>query len=359
VLRQAAALADLRPLPHYDLDAELQEQGLDAAIAPALPAAQGGGAAPVPRLQLEVSGKRCWIVRLVSAVMYGDLSVVGDSTSSRYSSSRVDRVAEPSSFGSLHARVLPEGVDSMLPLGSLLLTLALPRAGGRPAALVFAVESIAVAGKQLFAIAVDALPTAQLRGRLLVLDADADSNVWYVRSTGSFSPLPVEVSGRLVVPLKARVSRFPATAGEASAAAAAAAAALDAGAGGGAGGGAGASAGAGAGAAPLAPLSAEEEEAALEESWVPGERTIALGKCPLSEAELDLAVTAAWAQCSKGGSSTPSCSASSRCWACGLPCGALAAPRGSPWQAWTAPGCLSAGRAASRPLQPQTQRWAR
>jgi hypothetical protein len=53
-------------------------------------------------------------------------------------------------------------------------------------------------------------------------------------------------------------------------------------------------------------LSAEEEDAALEDSWVPGERTIALGKCPLSEAELDLAVTAAWGQCSSsGGSSRP------------------------------------------------------
>lgn len=48
------------------LDAELQEQDLDAAVAPALPAAQGGGAVPVPRLQLEVNGKRYWIVRLVS-----------------------------------------------------------------------------------------------------------------------------------------------------------------------------------------------------------------------------------------------------------------------------------------------------
>ncbi len=94
--------------------------------------------------------------------------MVGDSTSGRYSSSRVDRIAESSSFGSLHARVLPEDMDSMLPLGSLFLTLALPRAGVRPAALVFAVESITVAGRQQFAIAVDALPTAQLRGRLLV-----------------------------------------------------------------------------------------------------------------------------------------------------------------------------------------------
>lgn len=173
----------------------LLEQDPDAAIAPAMPAAQGGGAAPVPRLQLEVNGKRYWIVRLVSEVMYGDLSLVGDSSSGRYSSSRVDRVAESSSFSSLHARVLPENVDSMLPLGSLFLTLALPRAGGRPAALVFAVESITVAGRQQFAIAVDALPNAQILGRLLVLDADASSNVWYVRSTRGFSPLPVEVSG--------------------------------------------------------------------------------------------------------------------------------------------------------------------
>ena len=174
--------------------------------------------------------------------------MVGDSTSGRCSSSRIDRVAESSSFGSLHARVLPEEMDSMLPLGSLFLNLALPRAGVRPAALVFAVESITVAGRQQFAIAVDALPTTQLRGRPLVLDADASSNVWYVRSTGGcLSPLPVEVPGRLVVPPKARVSRFHVVAAG-MASAAAAAAALDAGAGGGAGGCAGACACAGAGA---------------------------------------------------------------------------------------------------------------
>ena len=118
---------------------------------------------------------------------------------------------------------------------------------------------------------------------------------------------PAQNQGAPSRPLKARVSRFPAAAAGAAraAAAAAAAAALDAGAGGAAGGGAGAGAGTGAGAAPLAPLSAEEEDVALEDSWVPGESTIALGKCPLSEAELDLAVTAAWAQCSSSGSSAP------------------------------------------------------
>ena len=49
-------------------------------------------------------------------------------------------------------------------------------------------------------------------------------------------------------------------------------------------------------------MSAEEVDAALEDSWELGERTVALDKCPLPEAELDLAVAAAWAQCSNGGS---------------------------------------------------------
>lgn len=52
-------------------------------------------------------------------------------------------------------------------------------------------------------------------------------------------------------------------------------------------------------------MSAEEVDAALEDSWELGKRTVALDMCPLPEAELDLAVAAAWAQCSNGGLNAP------------------------------------------------------
>ena len=83
-------------------------------------------ALPAAPQQLEVNGKRYWIVRLVSEVMYGDLSLVGDSSSGRYSSSRVDRVAESSSFGSLHAVLVPAHKVALLRLGEGLAA----RAGG-------------------------------------------------------------------------------------------------------------------------------------------------------------------------------------------------------------------------------------
>ena len=114
--------------------------------------------------------------------MYGNIGKLGDSISGRYSTSRADRVAEPSTYASLLAPVLPERIDSLFSLGAVCLVLALPKGGGVPAALVFAVESIVRDGLGLSVIPLEDLPRAIIKGRLLVLDADSGSSTWFART---------------------------------------------------------------------------------------------------------------------------------------------------------------------------------